>query len=117
MHRITNLIKHVNIRFPSGLYKKYDWPVYAQTIAQDFEFQNVNNIVALKVNQLVTNLNELVPYHHASVEAIPLHSPLGYQIYRRSLVFLLGMASYLELPEHRVTVEHHLPNGKRFSIH
>jgi hypothetical protein len=105
--------KYVLVEFPSKVSKQFPWPVLASDIAKDDEFKNIKNIVALKVNQLLVNLNCSIRYQKVKVEAVSLDSFLGHKIFLRSLVFLFGMACHLEYPKAYLTIEHHLPNGMK----
>lgn len=108
--------KHVLVEFPSKTVKKYPWPALASEIANDDEFKTIKNIIALKVNNLLVNLNCSIRYQKIRVDAVSLDSCLGQKIFLRSLVFLFGMACYLEYPKSYLTIEHHLPNGMKVII-
>ncbi|MGI6433352.1 MAG: nucleoside kinase [Sphaerochaetaceae bacterium] len=69
-----------------------------------------NPIVALRVN------NEILPFGaritvDATIEGVPLFSPLGKRIYRHSLSYLLAYASERLYPERRLIIGHALGDG------
>lgn len=108
----TMSFTETKITFPSGKVKTYPLPVKASEIAKDEEFSKYEDILAIKVNQMLISLNHYIEFPRATVQPVPLTSELGQKIYRRSLVYLLGMAFWLEYPNLYLTVEYHVPNGK-----
>src|SRR5690606_22122057 len=90
--------KKVEVIFPSGTSKFYEWPTTGFKIVQDEEFKKYSNIVGIKINEEVKNLNCLIRYQKIHVEPVELHSVLGQKMYRRTLVFLLAMAVRMEFP-------------------
>jgi uridine kinase len=65
---------------------------------------------AVRVNGKILSLSEELTIN-AVLEAVPLSSPDGMMIYRRSLAFLLAMASKQLFPEEELYVGHSLGNG------
>lgn len=68
-------------------------------------------VIAAKVNGLLANLNLEMTSKSIRLEPIYMHSVLGYEVIRRSLVFLLAMALRMEYPEYVLTVVQHAPAG------
>lgn len=103
--------KHVEVVFPSGKKKIYPFPTNGNEIAKDEELKGFENIIALKLNNQTMNLNCPIKHRKVEVQPIVLNSPEGKKMHRRTLIFLLGMATKLEYPQLYLTIEHHIPNG------
>ena len=69
------------------------------------------DIYALEINNLITSLNEVISFAQVKVAPVLKDSVEGHAILRRSLVFLVGLATHLEFPELSLSVEHSLRSG------
>jgi len=70
-----------------------------------------NELLAIKINQLATNVNQKTSFSQITVSPIMFYSATGNEIYRRSLVFVLGMAFQELYPDLHLSVEHALHRG------
>jgi uridine kinase len=74
-----------------------------------------DEIAAVKVNGEILSLSEELKIN-ALLEAVPLFSPEGVMIYRRSLAFLLAMAAKQLFPDEELRVGHSLGNGYYYTF-
>ena len=101
----------ISIYFPSGRTKEYSEGITAGEICNDPEFFSVSSpIVAVRLNNEISCLATPVMVDSA-IEPILLQSREGTDIYRRSLCFLLAMASKQMFPDRRLIISHSLGNG------
>lgn len=96
----------IKIEIPQGKTVEYECGVDIRTI---LEGQNLNSeenpFIAVKINNKITSIASTVDYN-CVLEPILLESTEGLRIYRRSLSFLLEMASKEILPEQRLKISH-----------
>jgi uridine kinase len=74
-----------------------------------------DDIAAVKVNNELLPLSEEIRIN-AVLEAVPLSSPEGVMIYRRSLSFLLAMAAKQLFPDLKLYVGHSLGNSYYYTF-
>jgi uridine kinase len=74
-----------------------------------------DEIAAVRVNGEILPLSEGLTIN-AVLEAVPLSSPDGMMIYRRSLAFLLAMASKQLFPGEELRIGHSLGNGYYYTF-
>jgi uridine kinase len=74
-----------------------------------------DQIAAVKVNNGILPLSAQLNIN-VSLEAVPVHSPEGAMIYRRSLAFLLAMAARSLFPDRRLYVGHSLGNSYYYTF-
>jgi uridine kinase len=74
-----------------------------------------DEIAAVRVNGEILSLSEELKIN-AVLEAVPLSSPDGMMIYRRSLAFLLAMASKQLFPGEELHIGHSLGNGYYYTF-
>ncbi|MDR3248775.1 MAG: nucleoside kinase [Treponema sp.] len=72
-------------------------------------------LAAVKVNNEILPLSEELVIN-AALEAVPLASPEGVMIYRRSLAFLLAMAAKQLFPNRKLYVGHSLGNSYYYTF-
>jgi uridine kinase len=109
-------MNQARVTLPGGRVVQYKWPVALQQILSEPEMRNgaagssdTNPIVAALVNGVVTSLSCDLPARVATVAPVLLDTAEGLSIYRRSLVFVLGMAAWRQFGgSFHVTVEHSL---------
>ena len=119
----------VQITFPSAKVKEFPSGITAREILQDEEFQAPRQsaqgktqdrpgaasasdrpIVGALVNNDVVSLTYRIEIN-SRVEPILLNTREGATIYRRSLSFLLAIASHQLFPDRRLVIGHSLGNG------
>jgi len=71
--------------------------------------------IALKVNNEIRPLRTRLAVN-STLEPVPLQSPEGAMIYRRSLAFLLAVAARKSFPDHSLYVGHSLGNSYYYTI-
>ena len=104
--------KACEITLPSGRKVEYPVPVSLLDLsAKEPELQPPSDkdgeLIAVTVDGVETSLSTAITAHTAAVAPIFLHTSEGMSIYRRSLVFILGLAAYEEFgPSTHITVEH-----------
>jgi uridine kinase len=79
------------------------------------EFGLREEIVAVKANNRILPLSEELTIN-AVLEAVPLLSPEGMTIYRRSLAFLLAMAAQRLFPGEKLYIGHSLGNSYYYTF-
>jgi len=103
----------INVEFPDKTVHVFPCPVKCMDIAillkKHMHIQS--DIYALEVNNLITSLNEVISFAQIRVKPVVKDSVEGHAILRRSLVFLLGLATHLEYPGYTLTIEHSLRSG------
>ncbi|KAF0984263.1 hypothetical protein FDP41_007440 [Naegleria fowleri] len=107
------LSQTVDVEFPDKSIHVFPCPVKCFDIAVLLKkhMHIKTDIYALEVNNLITSLNEVISFTQVKVKPIMKDTVDGHAILRRSLVFLVGLATHLEFPEFSMTVEHSLRNG------
>jgi uridine kinase len=86
----------------------------AETLIEHFGLVR-GGLAAVKVNNEILPLSTRLEVN-ATLEPVPLRSPEGVMIYRRSLAFLLAVAAQELFPEHRLYVGHSLGNGYYYTF-
>ena len=76
---------------------------------------NQDSVTALKVNNEIRPLKTRLAVN-CTLEPIPLDSPEGAMLYRRSLAFLLALAVRKLFPDHSLHVGHSLGNSYYYTI-
>ncbi|MFP4491704.1 MAG: nucleoside kinase [Spirochaetaceae bacterium] len=104
-------MQEVTITLPEGVKAAYPYGTRVEAIlgAKD-ESNKENPVVAAMVNNKLVSLSFKVEIN-AEVEPVHLYSPYGNRIYRRSLCFLLAMASSEIFPERHLIIGHSLGDG------
>ncbi|MFP4180108.1 MAG: nucleoside kinase [Spirochaetaceae bacterium] len=104
-------MQEVTITLPEGVKAVYPYGTRVEAIlgAKD-ESNKENPVVAAMVNNKLVSLSFKVEIN-AEVEPVHLYSPYGNRIYRRSLCFLLAMASSEIFPERHLIIGHSLGDG------
>ena len=77
--------------------------------------ENGYPVIAAMVNNRITSLSYRVDVH-ARVTPVALDSPEGLRVYRRSLCFLLAIASRNLYPDRRLTIGHSLGDGYYYTF-
>lgn len=84
-----------------------------QSLISDNRDYMDNPIAAAKVNGRVMSLMERIT-GNAKIESVPLISPIGKRVYRKTLCFLLSYASAVIRPERTLIIGHSLGDGFYF---
>lgn len=107
-------MQEITVTMPDGSESTYP---YGTKVEQIFdikdskeETEKENPIVAAMVNNKLVSLSFKVEVN-AVVEEVRLYSPYGNRIYRRSLCFLLTMASAEVFPDRHLIIGHSLGDG------
>ncbi len=96
----------IKIEIPHFKTVEYECGVDIRTILEDQKLNDSNDpFVAVKINNKISSIASTVNYNCA-LEPILLESTEGLRIYRRSLSFLLEMASKEILPDQRLKISH-----------
>ncbi|MFO7850190.1 MAG: nucleoside kinase [Spirochaetia bacterium] len=104
-------MQEITITLPEGVKSAHPYGTRVETIlGTENESDKENPIVAALVNNKLVSLSFKVEIN-ASVEPVRLYSPYGNRIYRRSLCFLLAMASSDVFPERHLIIGHSLGDG------
>ncbi|MDR1971758.1 MAG: nucleoside kinase [Treponema sp.] len=98
----------------SALEKICPYGTRPNSLIGEFGFPE-DEIAAVKVNNEILPLSEELKIN-AVLEAVPLSSPEGMMIYRRSLAFLLAMAAKRLFPEEKLFVGHSLGNSYYYTF-
>ena len=102
---------HIELIFPSGKKKRYKNSVLVGEVMTDKEFNcEKNSIVAALLNNEVVSLSYCIPVN-GLIKPVYLNSPEGTTLYRRTLCFLLAIASKRLFPERRLIIGHSLGEG------
>jgi len=101
----------VEVTLESGESREYPYgtPVH-QIFGRGMNSSDENPVVAALVNNALTSLSYKVEIN-ATVKPVHLYSHYGNRIYRRSLCFLLAMASRKLYPERHLIIGHSLGDG------
>jgi uridine kinase len=87
-------------------------PLIQQYVQEQKQSSNdKNELLALRVNQLIVNANNSIDFSQVEVTPVMFYSLKGHMVYRNSLVFLFGMAFKQLYPQYHVTMEHNLQDG------
>ncbi|MBN2553020.1 MAG: nucleoside kinase [Spirochaetales bacterium] len=102
----------LNLSFPSGRTEHYPPGTPVAEIFEHSEFtpDKTRPVVAALANGALVSLTYRVEVN-SSVEAVPLDSRLGANVYRRSLCFLLTIAARQLFPDRRLIIGHSLGRG------
>ena len=96
----------IKIEIPHFKTVEYECGVDIRTILENQKLNDSSNpFVAVKINNKISSIASTVNYNCA-LEPILLESTEGLRIYRRSLSFLLEMASKEILPDQRLKISH-----------
>eukprot|EP00727_Mastigamoeba_balamuthi_P001466 m51a1_g11316 putative atpase aaa (573) ;mRNA; r:104071-106023 len=106
---------NTTVRFPGGRVASFAAPTPLRLIADQPELQprpGSGPLMAIRVNGLVMSINKKLNAHDNEVEPVFFDSVEGRSIYRRSLVFVMMMASSSALGRDRVvTMDHSVKKG------
>lgn len=101
----------IKIEIPGGKTLEYESGVPIRTIIEE---QNLNNskspFIAVRINNKITSIASKIHYN-CTLEPIVLESTEGLRLYRRSLSFLLEMASKNVFPDLRLKISHSIGNS------
>jgi uridine kinase len=102
----------ITVRFPSGQSAGYPAGTRVEEIFQHGEFKKEQQqpVVAALANGALVSLTYRIEVN-STVEAVPLASRLGANVYRRSICFLLAIAAKQLFPERRLVIGHSLGRG------
>ena len=103
---------NITVQFPSGQSARYPTGTRVEEIFQHGEFkaEQQQSVVAALVNGAVVSLTYRIEVN-STVEAVPLSSRLGANVYRRSICFLLAIAAKQLFPDRRLIIGHSLGRG------
>ena len=103
---------NITVQFPSGQSAGYPAGTRVEEIFQHGEFkaEQQQSVVAALVNGAVVSLTYRIEVN-STVEAVPLSSRLGANVYRRSICFLLAIAAKQLFPDRRLVIGHSLGRG------
>jgi uridine kinase len=104
-------MQYIRVTVPEIPPAEYPYGTRVQDIFEDAGLEDGNDpIVAAMVNHELVSLTFKVEIN-AVVSPIRLYSPYGNRIYRRSLCFLLAMASMELYPDRQLIIGHSLGDG------
>ncbi|MDR3170894.1 MAG: nucleoside kinase [Treponema sp.] len=109
-----NQTNEIQVRFSSELSMSCALGTQAETLAEHFGLVR-GGLAAVKVNNEILPLSTRLEVN-STLQAVPLRSPEGVMIYRRSLAFLLAVAAQELFPEERLYVGHSLGNGYYYTF-
>jgi uridine kinase len=103
---------NITVQLPSGMSAGYPSGTRVEEILQHEEFRGrkQQRVVAALVNGALVSLTYRIEVN-SSLEAVPLASHLGANVYRRSLCFLLAIAAKQLFPDRRLVIGHSLGRG------
>jgi uridine kinase len=103
---------NITVRFPSGQSASYPAGTRVEEIFRHREFkaEQMQSVVAALANGAVVSLTYRIEVN-STVEAVPLSSRLGANVYRRSICFLLAIAAKQLFPDRRLVIGHSLGRG------
>lgn len=107
-------MNEIEVRFPDGNIIKTMYGTRVESLLEHFGKQD-SAIVAVKANNELLALSTRLEVN-ASLEPVPLGSPEGTSIYRRSLSFLLAVAAKELFPDRTLQVGHSLGHGYFYSF-
>lgn len=107
-------MNEIEVRFPDGNIIKTMYGTRVESLLEHFGKQD-SAIVAVKANYELLALSTRLEVN-ASLEPVPLGSPEGTSIYRRSLSFLLAVAAKELFPDRTLQVGHSLGHGYFYSF-
>jgi len=107
-------MNEIEVRFPDGNIIKTMYGTRVESLLDHFGKQD-SAIVAVKANNELLALSTRLEVN-ASLEPVPLGSPEGTSIYRRSLSFLLAVAAKELFPDRTLQVGHSLGHGYYYSF-
>ncbi len=99
-------MKEITVTFNNST-KDYPYGTRVSTVLDDFRGKIHNTPVAALVNNELVSLSFKVEIN-ASLQAVTLESPLGIRIFRRTLSFILAMASRQLFPDRALIIGHSL---------
>ncbi len=102
-------MQEVTVTMPDGVQSTHPYGTRVESIL-GVANEKDNPVVAAMVNNKLVSLTFKVEIN-ATVEPVRLYSPYGNRIYRRSLCFLLAMASSQLFPERNLIIGHSLGDG------
>ena len=101
----------VEITFPSGGKEEFTKGVTAEELIPQSELKNTADaVVAVRLNNELVSLS----YHivtNCELQPVYLNSKDGMKLYRRTLCFLLALASSRLFPERRLVIGHSIGDG------
>jgi uridine kinase len=110
----------LSVKFPSGKIVDFPRNTNLSKIIQDEEFESFekNELIAIKLNGIVTSINTTVIYSKCTIHPVLMNSYEGLNVYQSSLCFLLKYATFLVLQNVKYTliVEHQLNTGLQITL-
>ncbi len=101
-------MQHVTVNFPSGKHMTVPYGTKVSDIIESSEFKALPYpLVGVKLNNDLSSLSAKIEVNSA-IKPVTLDTAEGAMIYRRSLCFLLAIASEHLFPERRLVVGHSL---------
>ncbi|MDR1175370.1 MAG: nucleoside kinase [Treponema sp.] len=107
-------MSEISIKFGSGKEIRTGEDIQADALLDRFDIGE-ETIAAVKVNNEIRPLSTRIMVN-ARLEPVPVDSPDGAMIYRRSLAFLLAMAARNLFPEKRLYIGHSLGNSYYYTF-
>jgi uridine kinase len=104
----------IQIHFASGLTLTCPFGTPAETLSEHFG-EVKNGLVGVKVNNEIRPLSTRLEMN-VMLEPVSLESPEGVMVYRRSLAYLLAIASRDVFPERSLYVGHSLGNSYYYTF-
>lgn len=96
----------IKIEIPGGKILEYESGVDIRSVLEDEKLiVQPHPFIAVRVNNKITSIASHLNFN-CKIEPIPLESTMGLRIYRRSLSFLLEMASKEVFPHLRLKISH-----------
>lgn len=99
-------MQKIRVEFPDGKNIECESGISIRSILKDHQFSDFSGqLVAVRINNHITSIASTLDYN-CRLEPIILDSTDGLRIYRRSLSFLLEMASKEVFPNLRLKISH-----------
>jgi len=96
----------ITIKIPGGKILEYESGISIRTVIEEQDLNNTETpFIAVRINNEITSIASTLHYN-CTLEPIELESTEGLRIYRRSLSFLLEMASKEVFPNLRLKISH-----------
>ncbi|MDR1325058.1 MAG: nucleoside kinase [Treponema sp.] len=104
----------IQIHLPNGVSLRCPFATQAETLVEHFG-EIKGGLAGVKVNNEIRPMSTSIEVN-ASLEPVPLESPEGAMIYRRSLSFLLAIAARDLFPQRGLYVGHSLGNSYYYTF-
>ena len=104
-------MQNIKVKLPHGKIVEYQSGVEIRTVIKEQKIcEDCDYLIAVRVNNKITSIASSLTFN-CKIEPVFLESTDGLRIYRRSLSFLLEMASKEVFPNLRLKISHSIGNS------